>query len=80
MWRSGGRRGEKRREQWSAQNCRNSSHRRLAWPKARHRKASRARAGWAPRGARGTRNRASRMQEIGVGPWPRDPRVLIDEG
>ncbi|TEA35392.1 hypothetical protein DBR06_SOUSAS21310017 [Sousa chinensis] len=52
MRRSGGRRGEKRREKWWAQNCRSCSHRRLAWPEAEYPKASRARAGWASSGAR----------------------------
>lgn len=52
MRRSGGRRGEKRREKWWAQNCRSCSHRRLAWPEAEHPKASRARAGWASSGTR----------------------------
>lgn len=80
MRRSGGRRGEKRRETWSAQNCRNCSHRRPAWPEAGYLKASRARAEWAVSGARVPGAEPRGRGRPGLRPCLRSPGVRNDEG
>lgn len=80
MRRSGGRRGEKRREKWSAQNCRSCSHRRLAWPETGHLKSSRARTRRASKAARMPGTEPRRRGRPGLCPFLGSPGFLNDEG
>lgn len=80
MRRSGGRRGEKRLEKWSVQNCRTCSHRRPAWSKAGHLKTSRARAEWALSGARVPGAEPRGRGRPGLRPCLWSPGVQNDEG